>query len=64
MTGLPGQVWQDFIDRSVRHILVHGVAGLTQREREVVAHAQELAEADQTVLGPDVKILHPGIGKG
>ena len=34
---------------------------LTQREADVITHAKELAKADQSIIRPNVVLLHPEI---
>lgn len=59
LDGAPRQVWHHLVDGAVRHVLVHRVARLAEREADLVAHPQQLTEADHPVVRSDTQFLHP-----
>uniref|UniRef100_A0A915L3Q3 Uncharacterized protein n=1 Tax=Romanomermis culicivorax TaxID=13658 RepID=A0A915L3Q3_ROMCU len=58
LLNAPGHVGHNSFDRSIRHVLVNGEAGLTQRERHLVAHAVQLTETTDVLLRTDAVRTH------
>jgi hypothetical protein len=54
--GTSDQVRHDVVDFAVRNVLEDIVAVLTQRERDVITHAEQLAKEDLVAI--DLVLLH------
>ena len=53
-----GQVGHDLVNGPIGNVFVDGVAGRTEAKRDLIAHPEQLAEANDAVLRCQTHLVH------